>query len=252
MAMGFLDPNTFWFYMTLEAKGRVVQVPLPETLDEDSLKRTIEAGLKRFATGFLKTVAIRAPAATPPMPQYGIPGRRDRFTFLRSLLRGNMLPKDAGLANGRVPEDADILLVLSPENLDDKQLFATDQFLMKGGTVVLATSPFDISMQGTLSARKIDVGLAEWLEHNGITIEETMVLDPQNSAFPVPIQRDLGGFSVQEIQMLDYPYFADVRGDGLNPDSGLTADLGQVTLSLSSPIRIDEETNKGRKVIQLL
>ena len=252
MAMGFLDPNTFWFYMTLEAKGRVVQVPLPETLDEDNLRRTIEAGLKRFATGFLKTVAIRAPAAAPPMPQYGIPGRRGRFTFLRRLLRGNMLPKDADLANGRVPEDADILLVLSPDKLDDKQLFATDQFLMKGGTVVLATSPFDISMRGTLSARKLDAGLAEWLKHYGITIEETMVLDPQNSAFPVPMQRDIGGFSVQEIQMLDYPYFADVRGDGLNSDSGLTADLGQVTLSWASPIRIDEETNKGRKVIRLL
>ena len=252
MAMGFLDPNTFWFYMTLEAKGRIVQVPLPETLDEDSLRRTIEAGLKRFATGFLKTVAILAPAATPPMPQFGIPGQRDRFAFLRRLLRGNMLPKDADLANGRVPEDADILLVLSPDKLDDKQLFATDQFLMKGGTVVLATSPFDISMQGTLSARKLDAGLAEWLKHNGITIEETMVLDPQNSAFPVPMQRNLGGFSVREIQMLDYPYFADVRGDGLNSDSGLTSDLGQVTLSWASPIRIDEESNKDRKVVRLL
>ncbi len=252
MAIDFLDPNTFWFYMMLETRGRIVQVSLPESLDEDSLKRTIEAGLKRFATGFLKTVAIRAPAATPPMPQYGIPGRRDRFTFLRNLLRGNMLPKNTDLANGRVPEDADILLVLSPDKLDDKQIFAIDQFLMKGGTVVLATSPFEISMQETLSARKIDTGLAGWLKHNGITIEESMVLDPQNSAFPIPMWRKVGGFSVQEIQMLDYPYFADVRGDGLNADSGLTSGLGQVTIGWASPIRIDAELNKGRNVIRLL
>ena len=29
----------------------------------------------------------------------------------------------------------------------------------------------------------------------------------------------LGGFVVQEIRMLDYPYFPSVRGEGLNPDT---------------------------------
>ena len=63
-----------------------------------------------------------------------------------------------------------------------------------------------------------------------------MVLDPQNAALPVPVQRNVGGFSIREIQMLSYPYFPDIRGAGLNEDNPITAALEQVTLNWASPV----------------
>ena len=60
--------------------------------------------------------------------------------------------------NGRVPDDTDLLMVVAPESVDEKQLFAMDQFLMEGGTVVLATSPFTIGMEQKLSVAKEIVG----------------------------------------------------------------------------------------------
>jgi ABC-2 type transport system permease protein len=57
---------------------------------------------------------------------------------------------------------------------------------------------------------------------------------------------------VQEIQTLDYPYFPDVRDDGLAEDSGITANLGQVTVNWSSPLAIDSEQNAGREVVRLI
>lgn len=77
-------------------------------------------------------------------------------------------------------------------------------------------------------------------------------MDPQNSAFPVPVTRRAGGFSFQEMQMLDYPYFIDVRGDGLNEDNGITADLPQLTMPWASPIVVDEAANSAREVTTLL
>ncbi len=252
MAAGLFDPDTFWFYMTLESSDQIVPVPLPETLDTASLKRSIDTALKRFSKGFLKTIALHTPPGMPHMPQFGMPGSGKQFNWLQERLREEHTIQPSDLKAGRVPTDADLLLVVAPESLDEKQLFAVDQFLMEGGTVILSTSPFDISMQQILSATPHESGLKQWLEHKGISIREEMVLDPQNSAFPIPIQRNIGGFIVQETQMIAYPYFVDIREQGMEQESGITAGLSQVTMNWASPIVIDEEKNKTRRIIPLL
>jgi ABC-2 type transport system permease protein len=79
-----------------------------------------------------------------------------------------------------------------------------------------------------------------------------MVLDPQNASLPVPVQRNVGGFTIREIQMLNYPYFPDIRGAGLNADNPITSALGQVTLNWASPVTVDKDRNQARKVTRLL
>ena len=39
----------------------------------------------------------------------------------------------------RVSAEADVLVVVAPENLDEKSVFAIDQFLIRGGSVILGT-----------------------------------------------------------------------------------------------------------------
>ena len=255
MSMGLFNPNTFWFYLLMEGNGSRVQVPLPEALDKAGLERSIQAALKRFSKGFLKTVALHTPPPQRPMGMtmgMGRPMPGKRFTMLQEQLQVEHAVQNTDLKNGRVPDDADLLLLASPDKLDDKQLFAVDQFLMRGGTVILATSPFDVELVGMLSAEKHDSGLLPWLAHHGITLQETMVLDPQNAAFPIPVERNVDGFTVRETQMVEYPYFVDIRPDGMERNSGLTSGLDQVTLTWPSPISLDAEKNAGRRVIRLL
>ncbi|WP_031432116.1 Gldg family protein [Methylomarinum vadi] len=238
------DPKPFWFYMVLEGDGEALQVPLPETLDKPSLERSLNAALQRLTPGALKTVALVKPQAFGPGGQ--------RYGDLEEVLGENVRIKENDLKSGQAPEDADLLLVMAPKELDEKQRFAIDQFLMQGGSVVMATSPFDVQVSGTLNASKQASGLDEWLAYHGVTIDETMVLDPQNAALPVPTERYIGGLALREIRMLPYPHFPDLRGDGLNPDNPITASLGQLTLNWASPIQVDADKNQGRKVIELL
>ncbi len=254
MTASLFDANTFWFYMTMSDGEQIVQVPLPQALDRADLERSMQAGLKRFSQGFLKTVALNTPPAPPSFGQFGMPqgAGGPRFTLLRDLLSEEHNVTDADLADGRVPDDADILVVAAPKDLDETQLFAIDQFLMQGGTVVLATAPFDIQAEQSLAATRTDSGLADWLAHQGLSIEDTLVLDPQNAAFPIPVDRNVGGFVVRETQLVDYPYFVDVRSDGLNQDSSLTAGLGQVTLTWASPISLADAPPEGREITALL
>ncbi|MFQ6018026.1 MAG: Gldg family protein [Kiloniellaceae bacterium] len=252
LTVGLFDRKSFWFHLVLRTGDRAVQVALPATLDKDSLKRAIEAGLKRFAPGALRTLALHTPAPSPAMGPFGMPPSGPAFGLLREKLRENAVVESADLSDGRVPERADLLFVAAPEDLNDKQVFAIDQFLMKGGTVVLATSPFMPSLSRQMSVRKSESGLAEWLAHHGLKLKETMVLDPQNAALPVPVARNVGGFRVREVHMLDYPYFVDVRRDGLADGNAPTAGLGQLAMSWASPIELDQDALKDRTVVRLV
>ena len=252
MAASLFDVNYFYFYLTLTDGQTVVQIPLPEARSAETTKRGIEEGLKRFATGLLRTVALVAPPAPPPyMAGQGMAG--NQFSQLRGTLANDFNVETADLSEGAVPEAADLLMVVDPKEFSEKQLFAVDQFLMKGGTVVIAAGTFEATLSGqSLTATRRTTGLEAWLGHHGVGIGDSLVMDPVNAAFPVPVTRNVGGFSFQELVMLDYPYFPDIRAPGLNEDSQITSALPQVTMAWASPIEIDAENNADREVTELL
>jgi ABC-2 type transport system permease protein len=159
------------------------------------------------------------------------------------------------LANGQVPPDIDVLVVIAPQQMADLQRYAIDQFLMRGGAVVVAGSNFRVNvdpMTGMLALAPIEGGLQEMLAHYGVTVEPTMVLDPQNEPFPIAVNREVGGFAVQEMQSINYPYFVDVRADGMASGSPMIASLPAVTLNWVSPVRADAAAASGREVTTLL
>lgn len=117
---------------------------------------------------------------------------------------------------------------------------------------MIASSAFDVSITNALDAKKHTSGLEAWLAHNGLTLENNMVLDPQNASLPVPVRRQLGSLSLNEIKMMPYPHFPDLRGDGLNTDNPTTSGLGQLTLNWASPVDVDAEKNKDRSVVELM
>ena len=254
MAASLFDANTFYFYLTLSDSETMVPTPIPHTLDPVGLKRGIEEGLKRFADGLLQTVALHAPEPPNPYMQQQMPTPQgNQFQELRGFLGADFDVEDAALAGSAIATDAAVLLLLGAEALDERQVFAIDQFLMRGGTVVLLAGAYDVNLAGQyLSASRANTGLDEWLAHHGVTIDEALVMDPLNAAFPVPVRRQVGGFTFQEIVMLDYPYFVDVRDAGLNADIAAIAELPQVTVPWGSPVEVDEEANATRSVTTLL
>jgi ABC-2 type transport system permease protein len=253
LAVDLLDPNSFYFYMVMESGDQTVPVPLPEGLNKEGLNTALEAALKRFSPGILRTIALATPAAEPMALAMGMGMAQSDYGFLEEKLHENARVIKADLETGQVPPDTDLLLVVGPRNLSAKAVFAIDQYLMQGGALVLATNGFDIQLgQGAISATQAPSGLEEWLQAQGLEVREALVLDPQNTPFPIPVERRIGGFTVQEVQALAYPYFPDVRGDQLDPASGITSSLGQLTLNWVAPLAIDESKNQGRTLTRLI
>jgi ABC-2 type transport system permease protein len=95
-------------------------------------------------------------------------------------------------------------------------------------------------------------GLTEMLASYGVTVGDTLVMDPQNEPFPVQVQRTVAGMSVLEYRQIPYPFFVDVRQDSMATESPIVANLSAVTLQWASPLEVNAEKNQNRKVVTLL
>ena len=251
MAASLFDTNRFYFYLTLTDGQIVVSMGIPDSRDSEGFTRMFEEGLKRFATGLLTSVALYTP--TPPQQQYmGQQQMGTAFAELQGYLT-NDYDVETTTLNEPIPNYVDVLVVVAPSSLREEQVFEIDQFLMKGGNVIVAAGGFQtMLMSQSLTASPHTTGLEAWLSHHGVTIDQTMVLDPRNSAFPVPVIREVGGMTFQEIQVLDYPFFVDVRNEGFVDTGPAVQDLDRLTFAWSSPILVDEERSSSLEVVELL
>jgi ABC-2 type transport system permease protein len=253
MAASLFDLNQFYFYLTLTDGSTLLQIPLPETLSAEATRRGIEEGLKRFASGLMRTVALVEPPAAPSMMGMPQGPSANRYTQLREFLQRDFALVSADLEDGRVPDSAELLIVVDPDELTERQVFAVDQFLMKGGTVVISAGRHAATLtQESFNAAPRVSGLEDWLSHHGVVLGDGMVLDPQNASFPAPVTRNVGGFSFQELIMLDYPYFIDVRSSGFNEEIGILGGIPQATITWASPLIADAGANGPKRVIPLL
>jgi ABC-2 type transport system permease protein len=57
---------------------------------------------------------------------------------------------------------------------------------------------------------------------------------------------------VQETHLLSYPYFVDIRSDGMDRNSGLITGIEQLSMTWASPISVDASKNTDRQVVRLL
>ena len=258
-AASLFDSTTYYLALLLQV-GNQVQIVYPSgDMTEAAVRQSLEAGMKRFSSGFLEVVGLWRPviAPDPTMAQFGQTQQQPFTTWdtLYQQLSQDYEVRLLDLADGQVPADVDVLLVVAPQGMTDMQRFAVDQFLMRGGAVIVAGSSFRVTtdpFSGGLALTPIEDGLGDMLAHYGVTVENTLVMDPQNEAFPIAVNRNVGTYTVQEIQSLPYPYFVDVRTDGMATGSPMLASLSAVTLNWVSPVRIDATKNATRTVTTLL
>ncbi len=255
-AASLFSNEVYYLHMVLQI-GQEGQVIYPSgDLSESDVRSAIESALKQSSTGFLQVVGVWSLQQEPTQDMFGQAQQPlTSWNQVRESLRQEYEVREVDLSTGQVPPDVNVLLVIAPENLDDKMLFAIDQYLMRGGAVILAAGNYTImpdQMSGGLGIRPLMKNAQDLLAHYGLSVERSLVLDPQNEPFPVPVVRNVGGFQVQEIQALDYPFFVDVRPDGMADNHPIMSNLPALTLNWASPITIDEEQNADREVTVLM
>ena len=262
MSTGLFSNQTFYLQAFLAVGDRVEQIPLTSgQVSAAGVREAIEGSLRRQAPGFLKTVGVATSAPSIPpevMMQLRMQGRMPpepaaEFDQLKNYLRQDYNVKDVSLDGAEgVPGDVDVLLVLKPRNLKDRAVYAIDQYLMRGGRVIVCGGSYQTDIGPTgLAVTPVDTGLDGWLKHNGIEISRTLLLDDRNQPLPIPqIRRTMFG-AIQTWVMRPYPYLVEIRDAGLQ-NRTIAGKLEAVGIYWGSPIDASAAGARKLKVVPIL
>jgi ABC-2 type transport system permease protein len=245
LAVDLFGRQTFYLDLLLEGTDRPQRVLPRSELSESDLRVALEAAIRRVTPGQLKTVGLftevpEAPPMNPNLPpQFQPPRPHPDYQILEQLLGEDYEVSRLDLEDGLVPDVVDVLIVGKPGALTEHQKFALDQYLMRGGKLVVLASRFRITpdrsgLRAAPAAGDVFDLLATW----GVQVETALVMDPQNAPFPIPVTETRGGLRFQRIRLLPYPPFADVRNDGFAADQPALMGLANVTTPWSSPIAL--------------
>jgi ABC-2 type transport system permease protein len=254
-AVSLFSPDSYYLHLLLEI-GSEAQVLYPTSeMTEADIRTEIESALKRAAPGFLKTVGLWLPAQEYTYDIYGnYQEPISSWDIIQQQLEQNYTVKEVDLTSGHVEGDVDVLLIVAPQQMSDKEQFAVDQYLMRGGALIVASGNYVLSptQYYSITMDAVESGLRDVLNSYGVEIGESMVLDTSCEGFPMQVQRQVGDMQVSEYRLISYPYFVDVRSDSMNSESPIVSNLSAVTLQWASPLTLDETKMEGRQVDILL
>lgn len=253
--VALFSQDSYFFHLLLQ-NGDQAQIIYPPTeVNAADIRLEIELALKRTSSGFLKMIGIW----TPPSTTQDVYGQTQQaissYQSALGQLNTDYELQYVDLSTGRIPDNFDAVVIIAPQNLGEMEQYAIDQFLMRGGAVILAISPYKLDadyVNGYLTLTPIETGLIDMLNAYGIFVQNQLVMDTQNAAFPVAVNRNVGQVQVQEIQAIDYPYFIDVRPEMMNSENLIVSGLPAISMNWASPVQVaNEQTNQRETTILL-
>jgi ABC-type uncharacterized transport system involved in gliding motility auxiliary subunit len=145
--------------------------------------------------------------------------------LLRQTNQVKTVPTDAQV----IDPDIQVLLVAEAQNLSDDTLYAIDQFVMRGGRLMVMVDPWSEAMAttpnpGGMPATDTHADLKKLFDAWGIEFDPTKVVGDLTGAWRVR--------SEDRVQAVSYVAWFNIR-DGINHDDPATADLDQVTVASS-------------------
>ena len=249
-SVSLFSNETYFFHLLLQNGDTTEPIYPTYNSTEADIRTSIESAIKRSSSGFLKVVGLWVPPDTPTQNIYGQSvSPVSSFDAVTQQLSGDYKVERVDLSTGQVPQDVDVLVVVSPQDFGDMELYAIDQYLMRGGAVVMAANPYKLDVDpytGGLTMSAINGGVSDLLAHYGINLSSELVMDEQNSKFPATVTRDAGGYQVNEIQAMNYPYFVDIRNDQMNSKSLIMSGLPAVSMFWTSAVTLDDTANAAR------
>ena len=130
-----------------------------------------------------------------------------------------------------IPADVDVLMLVHPQNLPPKTLFAIDQFVLRGGKALIfvdphselqAAQPSQASAPGAPTSSNLTPLFKAW----GFEMLPNIVAGDRRDAQQVGVP-----VAGRGEEPLDYIAWLDLKAANLNRDDMITADLNHITMA---------------------
>jgi ABC-type uncharacterized transport system involved in gliding motility auxiliary subunit len=147
-----------------------------------------------------------------------------------------------------IPPDVDVLMLVHPQNLSEKTLYAIDQFVLKGGKALVfvdpycefqASHPSQLTPSGSPSASNLEQLFKAW----GFEVPGKIVAGDRRNAQRVGVPGPRGS------RPLDYVAWLNLKADTLNREDMITADLSHINMASSGII---EPLSGGKTTVEPL
>jgi gliding-associated putative ABC transporter substrate-binding component GldG len=136
-----------------------------------------------------------------------------------------------------VPATVKTLVIIRPlDSLRGNQLSKLDNYLQRGGRIVLALNRVDGNLQNAFGS-SVSTGLETWLSMKGIEVEPNFVADAKCGS--VTLQQQQGFFTMQT--QIAFPYLPIVGKFAEHP---ITSGLETVIFEFASSIKFIGDTTK--------
>jgi ABC-2 type transport system permease protein len=252
-----LSGKVYYFQMLLQVGDRMVRVTPPQNLGEAELKTQLNEALKRAAPGFTRVVGLWTPPAPPPQPMMqGMPPQQQpppqQFRALHQALSGNYEVRDVQLTSP-VPDDIEAMVLAGPASLDAKSIENIDQFVMRGGALVVLAGRYRFAPRNRMEVEKLTTGLENAFQKWGITLGDDLVMDTKSDVLPAPEERDVGnGMIIQEIRQVPYPLFVKMLGDQLASSNAITSGMTGSVMHWGSPVKAEAKVGDDERKVEVL
>lgn len=210
--------------------------PQRENLLEYDLSRLIAAVSvpSEEVVGIMSPLDVMGGPSDDPMAAAFGQMPAEPWIFIRELQNSYEVRRVATSA-GRIDEDIDVLMVIHPKQLSEATQYAIDQFLMRGGRLIVLVdghSEFDAAhFQGRDPSSRFqamfDSDLPRLFQSWGIEMEEGRVVGDLDLATPVRMGP----------QVAEHPAWLTLTEENANQDEIISANLERLLLASPGVIR---------------
>ncbi|RKX17839.1 MAG: hypothetical protein DRP26_06285 [Candidatus Zixiibacteriota bacterium] len=178
-----------------------------------------------------------------------IPEKEDRFTSVAKILQNEdyEVIRTEMTQSDPLPDDFDLMIVLSPRNLSDRQRWEINRAIVSGKNVIMGIQnySFNYMPQRGAGIRVVPSpnrpGVNDLLEHYGLSVNDDILMDANQEVLSIPTRQTIGGFLTTTVQTpVKLPIQIKVTDKELNSEVSITNRISSLLYLWGSGLKYDE------------
>ena len=219
------------YRLTSETKAKVAVYAPRQAIDQQTMMMYLQAGVQ------------------PPEPRDVHQGIRQLLAEEHYEVEPIELTRDS-----KIPDDATVLLVVNPSDLNERQVFEINRALSNGMNAVFAVQAHEYDYAPgarggfTISATGRQSGLEEMLRSFGLEVMTDHFFDASTQVLSIPRTQNVGGLRFQTSEPVRAPMQILVTQPQMNEASSLTNRIGSLLFLWGTPINMSASELKRLKL----
>lgn len=234
--------TTVYPYALVRYKGKNGVVSLLKNTRGLSGEENLNASIEGLEFAFAEVLHLLQQTETPRVAMLEGHGEIDEahtYDLMTALSRYFQVDRgalDADTLDVHVLDGYQAIIIANPQTaFSERERFAIDQYIMRGGSVLWAVNGVRFSedvlqREGFTPVLALDLGLTDMLFRYGVRINPALVQDVQCLPIPVNVSSDPSQPNLQPMPWTFAPLLLTSQG------SPITKNLGQVSSTFVSPI----------------